>query len=84
MRWAKVIKSWASKSDANSRERGAKLTPEILKTLSQYFPAEKGVIPVIGVTELNKSNEIQTDTEMTAGVTPENQASPDCHHRKVL
>jgi len=67
----------------NSRERGAKLTPEIIKTLSQYFPAEKGVIPVTGVTEPDKSNEIQIDTRMTAGVTPENQASPDVTAEKL-
>ncbi len=71
----KTYKKLGIETGRNSKERGAKLTPEIIETLSRYFPVEKGVTGVIDVTGANKSSEFQGDNQVTSKVTPIFQVS---------
>ncbi len=71
----KTYKKLGIETGRNSKERGAKLTPEIIETLSRYFPVEKGVIGVTDVTRANKSSEFQGDNQVTSKVTPIFQVS---------
>ncbi|SDL22502.1 Protein of unknown function [Maridesulfovibrio ferrireducens] len=73
----KTYKKLGIETGRNSKERGAKLTPEIIGTLSKYFSTEKPVIGVIGVTKPFKSEELQSDKSMTPKVTPIFKASSD-------
>lgn len=71
----KTYKKLGIETGRSSKERGAKLSPEILSQLATYFPPEKDVKGVIAVTEHCNSLKNKAETPVSSSVTPVRQVS---------